>query len=78
LLTQVITNLISNAIKFSPDGKSICIYANIFNDRFVEFIVKDEGLGISEANKSKLFKIEKCFLPRAPKANAALGSVYPW
>lgn len=73
LLTQVITNLISNAIKFSPDGKSIYIYANVFNDKFVEFIVKDEGLGISEANKSKLFKIEKMFSTEGTKGERGTG-----
>ncbi len=73
MLTQVITNLLSNAIKFSPDGKTVEIYADLFNEKFIEFIVKDEGLGISEANKSKIFKIEKMFSTEGTKGEKGTG-----
>jgi len=73
LLTQVITNIISNAIKFSTDGKTVEISADIFNDKFVEFIVKDEGIGISDINKNKLFKIEKMFSTEGTKGEKGTG-----
>ncbi|MCL5031474.1 MAG: ATP-binding protein [Bacteroidetes bacterium] len=73
LLTQVITNLLSNAIKYSPEGKTIEIAADFFNEKFVEFIVKDEGLGISESNKAKLFKIEKMFSTEGTKGEKGTG-----
>jgi two-component system, sensor histidine kinase and response regulator len=73
LLTQVITNIISNAIKFSTDGKTVEISADIFNDKFVEFIVKDEGIGISDVNKNKLFKIEKMFSTEGTKGEKGTG-----
>lgn len=73
LLTQVITNLLSNAIKFSPDGTTIEVSADSFNDRFVEFIIKDEGLGISESNKAKLFRIEKMFSTEGTKGEKGTG-----
>ncbi len=73
LLTQVITNLLSNAIKFSPEGNVIEVSADSFNDKFVEFIVKDEGLGISEANKAKLFRIEKMFTTEGTKGEKGTG-----
>ena len=73
LLTQVITNLLSNAIKYSPEGKTIEIAADFFNERFVEFIVKDEGLGISESNKAKLFRIEKMFSTEGTKGEKGTG-----
>jgi len=73
LLTLVITNLLSNAIKFSRDGQTVEILADIFNDNFIEFVVKDEGIGISEANKSKLFKIEKMYTTEGTKGERGTG-----
>jgi len=73
LLTQVITNIISNAIKFSTEGKSVEVSADNFNEKYVEFIVKDEGIGISDVNKNKLFKIEKMFSTEGTKGEKGTG-----
>jgi two-component system sensor histidine kinase/response regulator len=73
LLTQVITNIISNAIKFSTEGKTIEVSVVTFNEKFVEFIVKDEGIGISDVNKNKLFKIEKMFSTEGTKGEKGTG-----
>ncbi len=73
LLTQVVTNLLSNAIKFSPENKSIIISAAYFNNDMIEFIVKDEGTGISDANKTKLFRIEKMFSTEGTKGEKGTG-----
>jgi|GEM_PF-339146 len=73
LLGQVITNLLSNAIKFSSSDKIIEIIADIFNDNLIEFIVKDQGIGISDQNKSKLFKIEKMFSTEGTKGEKGTG-----
>lgn len=73
LLSQVITNLISNAIKFSPEGKSIEVFADVFNINFVEFVVRDEGKGISEDNKAKIFKFEKMFSTEGTKGEKGTG-----
>ncbi|MFH1041584.1 MAG: hybrid sensor histidine kinase/response regulator [bacterium] len=61
LLTQAICNLIGNAIKFTPNGKSITITTEQLKAGFVEIIVKDEGIGISEKDQSKLFKLDQKF-----------------
>lgn len=56
-LRQVLLNLLSNAKKFTHEG-SICISATSVtqdNDHFVHIGVKDTGVGIKEANQSKLF-----------------------
>ena len=73
LLTQVITNLLSNAIKFSREGMTIEVSADSFNDKYLEFIIKDEGLGISDSNKAKLFKIEKMFTTEGTKGEKGTG-----
>jgi signal transduction histidine kinase len=57
-LRQVLTNLISNAIKFTDKGK-VDIKANVLKKSEgwrLQFIVKDSGIGISEQSQLKLFK----------------------
>lgn len=61
LLSIIIRNLISNAIKFTPKGGEISIKSQTINDsnKFVEIIVKDMGVGISKEKQSKLFDIRE-------------------
>jgi len=73
LLIQVITNLLDNAIKFSPEETTVEISANIYNDKLSEFIVKDEGVGISEEGKEKLFKIGEVFSTEGTKGEKGTG-----
>jgi len=73
LLNEVITNLISNAVKFSRENDSVEVTANVFNEDFVEFVVKDEGVGISDINKEKLFKIGKLFSTEGTKGEKGTG-----
>ncbi len=61
LFCKVMLNLLENSIKYSSENKSIDIRTSPFNDRFIEFIVKDRGKGIPETNKYKLFQINKIF-----------------
>jgi len=73
LLNEVITNLISNSVKYSRENDSVEVTANVFNEDFVEFIVKDEGVGISEINKAKLFKIGALFSTEGTKGEKGIG-----
>jgi len=52
---QVINNLLSNAIKYSPHSKPITISCQQVGE-VAEVRVKDEGLGISQQDLSKLFQ----------------------
>lgn len=51
---QVITNLISNSVKYSPAGSTINV-ACVNNDNMARVSVKDQGMGISKENQSHLF-----------------------
>lgn len=51
---QIIDNLVSNAIKYSPHGKNITIRLNK-EDSSVNFEVQDEGQGLTADDKKKLF-----------------------
>jgi signal transduction histidine kinase len=53
-LTQVFDNLITNSIKFTPDGGTITIAAQDKGD-FVLFSVTDTGIGISKDQHQRIF-----------------------
>ncbi len=59
MITTVMRNLISNAIKFSNEGGQIVISSQIVNDSFVEIAIADTGLGIDEDGQKKLFRIDR-------------------
>jgi PAS domain S-box-containing protein len=54
LLRNVMFNLLSNAIKFSPEGAVIDVHVSL-NASEVVIAVKDQGIGISEADMKNLF-----------------------
>jgi CheY-like chemotaxis protein/nitrogen-specific signal transduction histidine kinase/HPt (histidine-containing phosphotransfer) domain-containing protein len=57
-LQQVLSNLIGNAIKFAPEGQvliEISLIKDSQNQQIVNFLVKDNGIGISPSNQRKLF-----------------------
>lgn len=54
-LFQIIDNLISNASKFSNQGKKITIEVSVNSD-ICSIKIKDEGPGISDEDKPKVFK----------------------
>ena len=55
-ILRVLLNLISNAIKFTPDGGTISISARQIDNNFIEVSVKDNGSGISKDDIPKLFE----------------------
>ncbi|HAQ19054.1 MAG TPA: hypothetical protein DCR40_07470 [Prolixibacteraceae bacterium] len=58
MVQTIFRNLISNAIKYSNSGGEIYVSATEGN-QFVEIEVKDNGIGISENTKRKLFKTDE-------------------
>ncbi len=53
-IAQVMSNLINNAIKYSPDADKIILYANA-NEHTISFAVEDFGIGIPEKKLQKVF-----------------------
>ncbi len=58
MLSTIIRNLISNAVKFTSRGGEITIKAEN-KQQFTEITVKDNGIGISKKTQSKLFDISE-------------------
>ena len=52
---NILFNLISNAIKFSGEGKPIYVTSEL-KDHSVKITVRDEGIGISKADQEHLFE----------------------
>lgn len=54
-IEQVITNFITNAVKYAPDGKEIHISSEIEGDK-IHFSVRDFGIGMTEEHEQKIFQ----------------------
>lgn len=54
-LRQVLDNLISNAVKFSPPASTVWVRASLQNNRW-KIEVQDQGPGITIADRQKLFQ----------------------
>lgn len=54
-LTQVLTNLINNALKFTPKGGSIRVMATQEETEAL-ILVRDSGLGLTEDDRQRLFR----------------------
>lgn len=68
-LTQLVTNLVGNAIKFTPEGGSVDVRAYAAGGRIV-LEVADTGIGVPEAEQDRLF--ERFF-----RASSATGAEIP-
>ncbi len=58
MISTVLRNLISNAIKFTQQGGSIKIQTKVNQDK-VEISVKDTGIGLSESATDRLFRVDE-------------------
>jgi CheY-like chemotaxis protein len=59
-LAQVITNLVGNAVKFTPESGSVSIKTYLINDEngvvTIKIAVTDTGIGISKEQQANLFQ----------------------
>jgi signal transduction histidine kinase len=72
-LAQVLTNLIGNAIKYTPAGGSVWVRAQP-REGGVEVLVQDNGIGIEEGELARIFErfyqVDKA---RGPRRGTGLG-----
>ena len=72
MLATVLRNLISNSIKFTNTGGVIEVAYAVDGDKLI-VSVKDDGIGISEKNISKLFNSETHFSTRGTNSESGSG-----
>jgi two-component system, NtrC family, sensor histidine kinase GlrK len=70
-LRNILDNLISNAVKFTPEYGEICVTASQTKTT-ITIAVKDNGPGIAENNKNVLF--EPFYRGNQPKSSLVSGS----
>ncbi len=54
-IIQILTNIVNNALQYTPEGKQVSIHIEEKSDQ-ISFIIKDEGEGISESDLPFLFE----------------------
>jgi signal transduction histidine kinase len=70
-MEEVFTNLVSNAINYSPDGGEVTVAAVSHND-YVEVLVSDTGIGIEAEEIPKIF--DKFYRVKHPRARQVIGT----
>ena len=68
MILQAAINLLSNALKYTPQGKSVTLRSRLVSNR-VEFEVEDLGVGLSEEDQKRVF--EKFYRVRKDKKMAS-------
>ncbi|MFA5106376.1 MAG: ATP-binding protein [Candidatus Micrarchaeia archaeon] len=58
LLDLILHNLVSNSVKYTPDGGEISVSASVLPNELVLIKVTDNGVGMDEDTKSSLFTFE--------------------
>jgi len=69
-LAQVAENLLSNAVRYTPDGGRVAIEARDAGD-MLELIVRDTGVGIEEEDQRRLF--DEFFRSASARASSIRG-----
>ncbi len=55
-ITQVLTNLVSNALKYTPEGGWVKVTLEVHGEASVTTCVADSGIGITPEDQKKLFQ----------------------
>jgi signal transduction histidine kinase len=70
-MEEVFTNLISNAINYSPAGGNVTVCAKMRGD-FLEVTVSDQGIGIEPEEIPKIF--DKFYRVKSPQTRQVIGT----
>lgn len=70
-IEEIFSNLITNAINYSPEGGIVTVSAHCLNDN-IEIKVSDTGVGIPETEIPKIF--DKFYRVKDPKTRKVMGT----
>jgi phosphoserine phosphatase RsbU/P len=71
-LTQIFSNLVSNAVKYSPMGGRVRVWGRPVDGDTIELGVDDEGIGIPEDSQSRIF--ERFYRVATPQTRGISGA----
>lgn len=78
-MQKILSNLVSNAIKFTPDGGRILLsirtYIDSRNENLLEIIIQDNGPGIPQEYKTRIFEMffQTGLQPQVDTASSGIG-----
>ncbi|MBX3281756.1 MAG: HAMP domain-containing histidine kinase [Acidobacteria bacterium] len=55
-LQTVLTNLLDNAVKYSPEGVRVSVRLTANSAKYAEIFIKDNGIGIARGDLKRVFK----------------------
>ena len=55
-IDQILTNLVNNAIKYSPKGGDVTVHGKMMSPDLVQLAVSDQGMGIPREQLGKMFQ----------------------
>ena len=70
-MEEIFTNLISNAINYSPSGGNITVCINLLGDH-LEVRISDQGVGIEAGEIPKIF--DKFYRVKSPQTRQVIGT----
>ncbi|MFA5106637.1 MAG: PAS domain S-box protein [Candidatus Micrarchaeia archaeon] len=73
MTSQVVQNLLGNAIKFTNKGGSIEVSARDAGNGFVQITVEDNGVGIAEEDMPRIFKLGSSFTTEGTDGEPGTG-----
>lgn len=60
-LSKAVSDILSNAIKYSHQNSKVILSADKFKDGMIEIVVTDNGIGIIKDDQEKLFRLDHKF-----------------
>lgn len=55
-IEQILVNLMTNAVKYTPEGGSVEVRSQLLGQEIVQFFIKDTGIGIDTKHIPRLFE----------------------
>lgn len=55
-IVSALSNLVDNAVKYSPQGAAVELTATVDDEGWAEISVRDHGIGIPEADRDRVFE----------------------
>jgi two-component system, OmpR family, sensor histidine kinase BaeS len=55
-LMQILSNILNNALKYTPEGRSVTLSTSTEKEGYIGFVMQDEGSGMAEDDIPHIFE----------------------